>query len=89
MKKRVKSLERATAKEAYSFACPECGEVFVGRGDVALDLVVREWLAGMGQEPKPDRALERIVAHEHDALREVVLRDIPALSPGFNAQGAS
>ena len=82
-------LERATEGAARYFACPECGEVFGGRGDVPLALCVRDWLAGTGQTPTPDPVLDRIVAHEHEALREVVLRDIPGLAAALDARGPS
>ena len=47
-----------------TIVCPECGEKFTAKGDLAVRLIVAEWERASGVEPSSD--LLAILDHEHD-----------------------
>jgi len=79
MRSRMGRLERAAGGHVVAVACPECGEAFRYAGDLALDLVVAQWVrATQWAKHGTDPTVARVLDHPHEALRREVLRDIPA-----------
>ena len=79
MKGRLGRLERAAVEHFTTAVCPECGEAFRYAGDLALALVVLQWVRATGTEHDVDPIVERVLHHPHEGLVDEVLSDIPAL----------
>jgi hypothetical protein len=67
LKHRLEKLREKNSHLLMTLRCRECGEVFSGRGDIALELIVADWTQSTGEghhETAPDVAA--ILDHEHD-----------------------
>ncbi len=75
---RLGRLERAAGEHFTTAVCPECGEAFRYAGDLALDLVVAQWVRATGTEYEVDPTVARVLDHPHEGLADEALRDLPA-----------
>jgi hypothetical protein len=76
---RLGRLERAAGEHFTAVACPGCGEAFRYAGDLALDLVVLQWVRATGTEhDEVDPTVERVLDHPHEELLHKALSDLPA-----------
>jgi hypothetical protein len=76
-------LDRARREAGEHFAtavCPECGETFRYAGDLALDIVVAQWVrvTQLRSEYEVDPTVARVLDHPHEELVGEALRDLPA-----------
>ncbi len=79
MKGRLDRAERAAGEHFTTAVCPECGEAFRYAGDLALDLVVAQWVrATQWTEHEVDPTVERVLDHPHEELLHKALSDLPA-----------
>jgi hypothetical protein len=87
---RLEKLERETEGELTSLLCPECGQEFICRGDVAVEYILHEWSKGTGDEGyhKTPEDMLPIFEHEHDANAIVEKRSgLPFLSKEVSGLG--
>ncbi len=75
---RLDRAEREAGEHFATAACPECGEAFRYAGDLALDIVVAQWVRATGTEYEVDPTVARVLDHPHEPLVEEALRDLPA-----------
>jgi hypothetical protein len=76
---RLGRLERAAGEHFTTAVCPGCGEAFRYAGDLALDLVVAQWVrATQWTEHEVDPTVERVLDHPHEELLHEALSDLPA-----------
>jgi hypothetical protein len=79
LKDRLDRAERAAGEQFTTAVCPECGEAFRYAGDLALDLVVLQWVrATQWTEHEVDPTVERVLDHPHEELLHEALSDLPA-----------
>ena len=79
LKDKLARMERAAGEHVTTTACPECGEAFRYAGDLALDLVVLQWVrATQWTEYEVDPTVARVLDHPHEGLTDEALRDLPA-----------
>jgi hypothetical protein len=78
MKGRLNRAEKAAGEHFTTAVCPECGETFRYAGDLALDLVVLQWVRATGTEHDVDSIVERVLDHPHEELLHEALSDLPA-----------
>ena len=79
LKDRLDRAERAAGEHFTTAVCPGCGEAFRYAGDLALDLVVAQWVrATQWTEHEVDPTVARVLDHPHDELVDEALRDLPA-----------
>ena len=76
---RLDRAERAAGEHFTTAVCPECGEAFRYAGDLALDLVVAQWVRATGTGYEVNPTVARVLDHPHEELVEETLRDLPAL----------
>ena len=67
---RLDRAERAAGEHFTTAVCPECGEAFRYAGDLALDLVVAQWVRATQwtEHDEVDPTVERVLDHEHEDL---------------------
>ncbi len=78
LKDRLSRTERAAGEHLITAVCPEYGETFRYAGDLALDLVVAQWVRATGTEHEVDPIVARVLDHPHEGFAEEALRDLPA-----------
>ena len=79
LKDRLDRAERAAGEQFTTAAWPECGEAFRYAGDLALDLVVLQWVREtQWTEHEVDPTVERVLDHPHEELLHEALSDLPA-----------
>ncbi|MDP8951917.1 MAG: hypothetical protein M3N18_06730 [Actinomycetota bacterium] len=78
LKDRLARMERAAGGHFTTAACPECGEAFRYAGDLALDLVVAQWVRATGTDYEVDPTVARVLDHPHEGLVHEALSDLPA-----------
>jgi len=78
LRDRLDRAEREAGEHFTTAVCPECGETFRYAGDLALDIVVAQWVRATATEYEADPMVARVLDHPHEELVDEVLRDIPA-----------
>jgi hypothetical protein len=78
LRDRLDRAERAAGEHFTTAVCPGCGEAFRYAGDLALDLVVAQWVRATGTEHEVDPTVERLLDHPHEELLHEALSDLPA-----------
>ncbi len=78
LKDRLDRMERAAGEHFATAACPECGEAFRYAGDLAVDLVVAQWVRATGTGYEVNPTVARVLDHPHEELVDEVLSDLPA-----------
>ncbi len=79
LKDRLDRAEREAGEHFATAVCPECGEAFRYAGDLALDIVVAQWVrATQWTEYEVDPTVARVLDHPHEGLVHEALSDLPA-----------
>ncbi len=79
---RLGRLERVAGEHVTTVSCPECGHEARYPGDLAVDVVVAQWLRAVEGEEVARRAahptVNFVLDHPHPELTDAVLADLPA-----------